>query len=66
MTADPPPPRRLPEPGDLGVCSVRQNLDGRLEAFGVGTDNGLWHIWQTAPDNGWSSWASLGGVLFSL
>ena len=28
------------EPGDQGVCSVRQNLDGRLEAFGVGTDNG--------------------------
>ena len=21
----------------------------------------LWHIWQTAPNNGWSGWASLGG-----
>jgi len=48
---------------DLDVCSVRQNADGRLEAFGVGTDNGLWHIWQTAPGNGWSTWASLGGII---
>ena len=53
------------EPGDLGVCSVLRNKDGRLEAFGVGTDNALWHIWQTAPNNGWSSWASLGGVITS-
>ena len=53
------------EPGDQGVCSVRQNLDGRLEAFGVGTDNGLWHIWQTAPNNGWSGWAPLGGIITS-
>jgi hypothetical protein len=26
-------------------------------------DNALWHIWQTAPNNGWSAWASLGGVI---
>src|SRR5690349_3086633 len=31
----------------------------------IGTDNALWHIWQTAPNNGWSSWASLGGILTS-
>ncbi len=37
---------------DLDVCSVHQDADGRLEAFGVGTDNGLWHIWPTAPGNG--------------
>ena len=53
------------QPGDQGLCSVRQNLDGRLEAFGVGTDNGLWHIWQTAPNSGWSGWAPLGGVITS-
>ena len=21
----------------------------------------MWHIWQTAPNNGWSGWHSLGG-----
>ncbi len=30
-----------------------------------GTDGALWHIWQTAPNNGWSGWASLGGVISS-
>ena len=34
---------------------------GRLEIFARGTDHGLWHQWQTAPNNGWSGWASLGG-----
>ena len=34
--------------------------------FARGTDNAVWHIWQTAPNNGWSSWASLGGVITSL
>src|SRR2546430_12459007 len=57
--------RSRTEPGDQGVCSVRQNLDGRLEAFGVGTDNGLWHIWQTAPNGNWSGWAPLGGIITS-
>jgi acylphosphatase len=42
------------------------NADGRIEMFGVGTDNALWHIWQTVPHAGpWSAWASLGGVLTS-
>jgi hypothetical protein len=50
---------------DRAVCSVGRNADGRLETFGVGKDNGLWHIWQTAPNNGWSSWASLGGQLLT-
>ena len=36
-------------------------MDGRLEVFVRGTDKALWHIWQTAPNSGWSSWASLGG-----
>ena len=43
--------------------AVGRNKDGRLEAFALGTDNALWHIWQTAPNNGWSGWASLGGSL---
>ena len=25
------------------------NKDGRIEVFARGTDNALWHIWQTAP-----------------
>ena len=50
---------------NLELCGVQQNADGRLEAFAVGTDNGLWHIWETAPDGGWSGWASLGGVITS-
>jgi acylphosphatase len=50
---------------NLELCSVQQNADGRLEAFAVGTDNGLWHIWETAPNGGWSGWASLGGVITS-
>src|SRR5262249_54562662 len=42
------------------------NQDGRLEVFARGTDKGLWHIWQSAPNNGWSSWDSLGGVIDML
>ncbi len=48
---------------DLEACVGTQNADGRMEIFGVGTDNGLWHIWQTAPSNGWSGWASMGGII---
>ena len=33
----------------------------RLHAFARGSDGALWHIWQTAPNNGWSGWNSLGG-----
>ncbi|GGD26709.1 matrixin family metalloprotease [Nocardioides daphniae] len=39
------------------------NKDGRIEVFAQGTDGALWHIWQTAPNNGWSGWSSLGGWL---
>ncbi len=42
---------------------VDNNADGRLEVFVRGTDGALWHIWQTAPNNGWSGWESLGGVI---
>lgn len=43
--------------------SAGNNADGRLEIFVRGTDNGLWHKWQTTPNNGWSGWSSLGGVI---
>jgi acylphosphatase len=41
------------------------NADGRLEVFIRGTDNAMWHMWQTVPNGGWSGWASLGGGLSS-
>lgn len=30
------------------------SANGRLEVFTVGGDGALWHIWQTAPNQGWS------------
>ena len=44
------------------TCStVARNADGRLEVFARGGDGALWHMWQTAPNNGWTGWSSLGG-----
>jgi hypothetical protein len=38
------------------------NANCHVEAFGVGGDGAMWHIWQTKAGSGpWSSWASLGG-----
>jgi hypothetical protein len=45
------------------MLDVIPGADGRLEIFGIGDDFTLQHIWQTAPSNGWSSWASHGGQL---
>ena len=47
--------------GQISMPIVANNADGRLEVFVQGTDGALWHIWQTAPNNGWSDWHSLGG-----
>lgn len=49
-------------PGGVGahLLAVGQNADGRLEIFTIGTDEALWHIGQTAPNNGWGAWESLG------
>lgn len=41
-----------------GVCL---SADGRLEVFVRG--GALDHIFQTAPNNGWSSWQNLDGSL---
>ncbi len=27
----------------------------------AGSDTSLWHMWQTAPNNGWSGWSGLSG-----
>jgi hypothetical protein len=45
---------------------ITRNADGRLEVFVIGSDHALWHMWQTAPGNGWSGWASLGGWIDRL
>lgn len=53
-----------PPPSDLlGAVAVGENQDGRLEAFirvGAMSAGVIWHIWQTAPNNGWSGWDNLG------
>jgi hypothetical protein len=47
-------PKRSPAtPFNLEVAS---NQDGRQELFVVGEIVGLWHIWQTSPNNGCSCW----------
>lgn len=46
-----------------GGLSAIENQDGRLEVFSRGADGSLVHIYQTAPNDGWSGWASLGGQL---
>ena len=43
------------------MLTVGGNQDGRLEVFARGGDGAVWHNWQTAPNNGWSGWDSLGG-----
>lgn len=43
--------------------AVGVNDDGRLEVFACTHDHAMWHIWQTAPSNGWSQWAPLGGSI---
>ena len=40
--------------------TVESNEDRRQELFIMGRDDALWHIWQVAPNAGWSDWESLG------
>ncbi len=54
---DPPPFRSVEQISALGgavkapVCQAL-NSDGRIEIFGIGTDNAAYHDWQTAPHAG--------------
>ena len=41
------------------------NDDGTIEVFVKGSDNQLYHIWQTSQHGNWSGWESLGGALSS-
>lgn len=47
--------------------TVAQNQDGRLEVFAVDTSGTPLHLYETAPNNGWSGWAFLGqgGISFA-
>jgi hypothetical protein len=53
---------RGPPPGAnlVGAPALAPSADGRLEMFAVATDGALWHQWQTAQSNGWSTWVSHG------
>lgn len=51
----------------LSLLTIGVNRGGRLEVFGSGiTGKGptstidTWHVWQTAPNDGWNGWFSLG------
>jgi hypothetical protein len=45
----------------LSGAAVASNADGRLEVFATVFNGDLWHIWQLAPNSGWSGWSTLGG-----
>ena len=47
--------------GSAKQIAVGQNKDGRLELFYVGTNNALYHNWQTSAGGGWSGENSIGG-----
>jgi len=42
------------------IC-VGQNHDRRLEIFYVGTNEKIYHNWQTSPNGGWAGEAPIGG-----
>lgn len=44
----------------VGSPAIAASADGRLELFAVGADGALYHIWQTAVNDGWSGWFSHG------
>lgn len=49
-----------------GPAAVVKNNWGKLEIFGRGRDNAIWHRWQNDPNvregARWSSWSSLGSA----
>ncbi len=54
----------LGSPAVTGGISGAANADGRLEVFAHRSgNNDAIHIYQTAPNSGWSSWYSLSGVI---
>lgn len=53
-------PRGAPAVGLVSGVDSASWAPGRLDVFGRGGDNALWHTWF---DGSWHSWESLGGVL---
>lgn len=47
------------------VLAVVPNADGRLEVFAIGGGK-LRHVWQTAPNNGWSELDNFGSPAFRV
>lgn len=46
----------------ISLPVIDPNADGRLELFTRGADGALWHIWQTAANNGWSGHPTAGAM----
>ncbi|MFF4029089.1 S8 family serine peptidase [Streptomyces sviceus] len=63
VTPDPDPTKLVGTFLNAGaaVREASQNAVGRIEIFARGGDQAVWHKWQTALNNGWSGWESLGG-----
>jgi hypothetical protein len=64
----PPPASRWVSLGgeSLGGPAAVLQTGGRLVVFGRGTNNRIWHIWQTSRNGDWSGWAEVpGGELTS-
>jgi acylphosphatase len=52
-------PNTYPYLSQMPYTYAANNADGRLEVFARGSDHNIWHIWQTCPNCGWSSWSPL-------
>jgi subtilisin family serine protease len=61
VTTDPGKPVGTFLDADAAVRRALVGAVGRMEVFARGGDGAVWHIWQTAPNNGWSGWDTLGG-----
>ncbi|MEV6176239.1 S8 family serine peptidase [Streptomyces sp. NPDC052015] len=63
VTPDPDPAKEVGTFLNAGAATreAAQDAVGRLEVFARGGDQAVWHKWQTAVNNGWSGWESLGG-----
>jgi uncharacterized protein YkwD/acylphosphatase len=52
-----------PLPGGLltvaGNPAAGSAADGRIEIFVRGSDDHVWHLWQTTPNGDWSDWEDL-------
>jgi len=56
----------VPNIGLISDIAVGKIPDGRLEVFATGTDNALWHTWQTTPNGPWEDWGELNAWLTNI